>query len=129
LDQLKEYIEERCMDLDKWVDVTEAFSEKERHYSGTYLEIDEVYGELLEVSLFSSLEGPYEIYFSFERFYGIIYAEEQDAAVEREQVKKELLQEYLDYKEPRGDFIDSFAKKHKVCMPGNILFDASSLFE
>ena len=37
------------------------FSESQRYYKHTYLEIDEVYDEELEVSLFSSEEGPYEI--------------------------------------------------------------------
>lgn len=40
------------------------FSKLERHYEGCYLEIDEVYDEELEVSLFSLQKGPYEIYIS-----------------------------------------------------------------
>lgn len=35
----------------KWKDVTEYFSEDARHYKETYLEIDEVLNEEVEVSL------------------------------------------------------------------------------
>ena len=35
----------------KWKDVTEYFSEYARHYKETYLEIDEVLSEEVEVSL------------------------------------------------------------------------------
>ena len=59
----------------KWVDVTNTFSEKARHYKNTYLEIDEVYDGVVEVSLFSSKEGLYEIYFSYGKMYGIIYVD------------------------------------------------------
>ena len=45
----------------QWRNVTEEFSEDQRHYKNTYLEICEVMGEDLEISLFSSLTGPYEI--------------------------------------------------------------------
>ena len=48
----------------QWEDVTETFTESQRHYKPTYLEIDEVLDERLEVSLFSSETGPYEIYCS-----------------------------------------------------------------
>lgn len=113
----------------KWVNVTKFFSEKERHYSDTYLEIDEVYDENIEVSLFSSKVGFYEIYFSYGKLYGIIYAEEENAYLKREEIKKELVFEYQNHKEPTTDFINMFCEKHKVCMPNDILFDASNLFD
>jgi len=37
-----------------WRDVTDCFSESQRHYRGTYMEMDEVYNESVEVSLFSA---------------------------------------------------------------------------
>ena len=58
----------------EWKDVTDTFSEERRHYNGKYLEQDEVYGDELEVSIFSALEEEWEIYFSFGIFYGIVYA-------------------------------------------------------
>lgn len=115
--------------MNKWVNVTDSFSEKQRHYNNTYLEIDEVYDGVVEVSLFSSKERPYEIYFSFGIFYGIIYVDAEKADSKREEIKIELLNEYLNNKEPSRKFINSFAKKHKVRMPNDIFFDASSLFD
>ena len=48
----------------EWKNVTEHFTEEERHYNGKYLEIDEVYDDVAEVSLFSSNDDTYEIYIS-----------------------------------------------------------------
>ena len=56
--------------------------------------LNEVYDGLIEVSLFSSKEGPYEIYFSYGIFYGIIYVDGKKAVSKREDVKNELAQEY-----------------------------------
>lgn len=111
-----------------WENVTDSFSEKDRHYKDTYMEINEVYDEIVEVSLFSSDDGLYEIYFSYDKFYGIIYADAENAYSKREDVKNELAQEYQKHKEPTGEFINSFCEKHKVCMPSDILFDTSVLF-
>lgn len=56
----------------EWINVTDSFTEKQRHYSNTYLEIDEVYDNVVEVSLFSSQQGPYEIFISYGILYGIV---------------------------------------------------------
>ena len=111
-----------------WRDVTETFSEDQRYYKDTYLEIDEVYNEEVEVSLFSTQEGPYEIYVSYGIMYGIIYVDADEAEGKREEVKKELAEEYEKHKEPTGDFINSFCERHKVCLPNDIFFDTSSFF-
>ena len=115
--------------MNNWENVTESFSEDERHYNNTYLEIDEVYDEKIEVSLFSSKDGLYEIYFSYGKLYGIIYVDEEKADSKRAEVKNELEQEYQNHKEPTKEFINEFCEKHKVCMPSDILFDASALFD
>ena len=112
-----------------WENVTELFSEDERHYKNTYLEINEVYDGIVEVSLFSSEEGPYEIYFSYGRLYGIIYVDMEKAYSKREEVKNELVQEYQKNKEPTSGFINQFCEKHKVSLPNDIFFDASGLFD
>lgn len=115
--------------MGKWKNVTNSFSEKARHYKNTYLEIDEVYDGVVEVSLFSSKEELYEIYFSYDKFYGIIYVEAENAIAKREEVKTELAKEYQKHKKPTSEFINSFAEKHKVCLPNDVLFDTSSLFD
>lgn len=112
-----------------WENVTDFFSEEDRHYKNTYMEINEVYDGIIEVSLFSSKKGLYEIYFSYGILYGIIYVDAGMADTIREDIKIELAQEYQNHKEPTDKFINSFCKKHKVCMPNDILFDASSLFD
>ena len=38
--------------------------QSQRYYKNKYLEICEVFDEVVEVSLFSSVDKPYEIYFS-----------------------------------------------------------------
>ncbi|HOF27065.1 MAG TPA: hypothetical protein P5064_02850 [Clostridia bacterium] len=116
------------LDLYKWENVTDFFTEKQRHYSNTYMEINEVYDDAVEVSLFSSKDGMYEIYFSYDRFYGIIYVEAENAESKREEIKIELAREYEKHKQVTNEFIRSFVKKHKVCLPNDIFFDASKLF-
>ena len=111
-----------------WRNVTESFSESQRHYKNCYLEIDEVYDEHVEVSLFSSQEGLYEIYVSYGRMYGIIYAEAEEAEARREEIKKVLANEYKKHKEPTGEFINEFAEKYKLCLPNDVLFDTSDFF-
>ncbi|MDD2447711.1 MAG: hypothetical protein PHY91_08510 [Tissierellia bacterium] len=93
------------------------------------MEINEVYDGKIEVSLFSSKEGLYEIYFSYGILYGIIYVNVEKANSKREDVKNELVQEYQNHKEPTSEFINLFCGKHKVSMPSDILFDPSSLFD
>lgn len=115
--------------MNQWRDVTNHFSEDERHYKKTYLEIDEVYGETVEVSMFSSEEGSYEIYVSYGIMYGIIYVEPENANAKREEVKKELAQECDKHKEPTDEFIDAFAEKHKLTLPNDIFFDSSVFFD
>lgn len=121
-------IEKGFVDLSKWENVIDLFTDEERHYKDTYMEINEVYDGIVEVSLFSSDEGPYEIYFSYDIFYGIIYVDAENAYSKREEVKKELAEEYEINKEATGEFINAFAEKHKVCMPSDILFDTTALF-
>jgi len=118
----------RCVDLYNWENVTELFSEEDRHYKNTYMEINEVYDGKIEVSLFSSKDELYEIYFSYGILYGIIYVDAEKADSKREDIKNELAQEYQNHKEPTNEFINSFCEKHKVCMPNDILFDTSALF-
>ena len=65
------------IEMKSWKNVTETFSDKQRHYKNIYLETCEVYDEVLEVSLFSSIVDSYEIYFSYGKFYGIIYVDEE----------------------------------------------------
>lgn len=100
-----------------WINVTKHFSESQRHYKNTYLEICEVLGEDLEISLFSSQSDPYEIYFSFGIMYGIVYADQEDAYEKREQMKRELEQEYQVNKEPSDAFINVFCQKYDVQIP------------
>ena len=114
--------------MKKWRNVTEFFSEEQRHYKSMYLEIDEVYDDVVEVSVFSSKDEPYEIYISYDILYGIIYADAKDAYIKFEEVKKELSQEYDKSKKASGKFINSFAEKHNLCLPNDIFFDSSSMF-
>ena len=109
--------------MNEWVDVTESFSEEDRHYNNTYLEIDEVYDDVVEVSLFSSEEGPFEIFFSYDFFYGIIYVEATTAHEKRNEIKKELEMEYRKNKQPTDNFISDFAAKYDVKLPSDIFFN------
>ena len=107
----------------KWVDVTGSFSEKDRHYKNLYLEINEVYDDVVELSLFSCTEGDYEIYFSYDIFYGIIYVDAATAHKKRKEIKKELEIEYRKNKKVTNSFINDFVVKYDVQLPNDIYFD------
>ena len=106
-----------------WENVTENFSEMQRHYKDTYLEIDEVYNGEVEVSLFSSVSGPYEIYISYGRMYGIVYASADEAETKRQEIKEVLAKEYETNREPSSEFIDEFVEKYQVELPMDVFFD------
>ena len=57
----------------------------------SYLEIDEVYDEKVEVSLFSSPDGIYELYISYGKMYGIIYVEAKRQIQNVKKLKTNLL--------------------------------------
>jgi len=109
--------------MSKWVNVTNSFDEEARHYKNLYMEINEVYDDVLEVSLFSCEDGPFEIYFSYDIFHGIIYVEATTAHEKREEIKKELEFEYRKNKKVTDEFINSFAVKHDVNLPNDIFFE------
>ena len=111
------------METKSWNNVTGTFSDKQRHYKNMYLEICEVYDEILEVSLFSSIADSYEIYFSYGKFYGIIYVEKENAVEKYETVKNELELEYRQHKNPTATFINEFAEKNSVSLPNDVFFD------
>ena len=95
-----------------WNNVTETFTDEQRQYKNMYLETCEVYDEILEVSLFSSIDESYEIYFSYGIFYGIIYVDKENAVEKYETVKNELELEYRQHKDPTETFINEFAEKN-----------------
>lgn len=106
-----------------WIDVTADFSKDERRYKDMYLEIDEVYDNTVEVSLFSRAEGDYEIFFTFDILHGVVYTDKIHAHAKREEMKRELEDEYKKHKEPTSDFINAFCEKHEVALPADIFFD------
>ena len=111
-----------------WQNVTENFTEDERHYRDTYLEISEIYGDTIECSLFSRVDGPYEICVSFGIMYGISYADADRAEKIREEMKQEIAAEYQKNNEPSDAFINYFANKYKLQIEDS-LFNESDIME
>lgn len=114
--------------MNKWMNVTDTFSEEQRHYRNTYLEICEVMDDNIEVSFFSCENEPCEIYVSFGIMYGISYVEKSEAEKIRRQMKEEIEAEYSKNGEPSRNFINEFAKKYSLTIQ-NSLFDESALLE
>lgn len=112
----------------KWIEVTDYFSESQRHYKDKYLIIDEVLDDTVEVSLFSSPDGVYEIYVSYAGRDGIVYVNEADAYLRREEIKRVLAEDYQKNKKPSNEFIVEFADKYKLEIPFDLYFDDSALF-
>lgn len=111
----------------EWKDVTNYFTEEQRHYKNTYLEIDYVGNDKTEVSLFSSKDDLYEIYVSFGIMFGIVYVEEKDAYKTYYEIKDKIEEEYIKNKEPSGEFIDEFGEKYNIALPNDLFFDFDKL--
>ncbi len=112
-----------------WINVTDNFSESQRCYRDTYLEISEVYDNVLEISLFSSEESLYEIYISYREMVGIVYSEADNAYELREEIKTVLENDYKLNNSPSDEFIEQFADKYDIQLPFDLFFDSSSMFD
>ena len=115
--------------MSEWIDITNHFSDEERHYKHSYMEIDEVLDDIFDISLFSTKKEPYEIFVSYGIMFGVSYVDRDTAVEQRDQMKKELAEEYArNGEEPSDDFISSFAEKYKLTIQ-NSLFDEAKLIE
>lgn len=101
-----------------WVDVTQNFSEVQRHYKDSYLEIDEVLDNTIEVSLFSRTVGLYEIYVGFKIMTGIICVSEEQAYILREEIKETLEKEYEKERKLTDEFMKEFCRKYDMQFEG-----------
>lgn len=114
-----------------WKNVVDTFSERQRHYKDTYLEIDQVYFNkndepICEVSIFSSPTSPYEIYISFGKMYGIIYTDEEHGYDLQKEIMTVFEEEYkkTHSKEPTKKFSKEFHDKYGVCIAMDTFFNA-----
>lgn len=73
--------------------------------------------------MFSAKEGLYEIYVSYGRMYGIVYADSEKAYMIRENIKEDLEKAYDYSTEPSSDYISWFARKYDLQLPMDTLFD------
>ena len=96
----------------EWKDVTDTFSDGERHWNRRYLEICEVAYEHIECSLFSCKEDEWEIYVNYGIMYGVSYVLADKAQDQRDRMKKAIEKEFeRSGMEPSEDFVNSFAKE------------------
>lgn len=112
----------------EWKDVTSYFTEEQRHYKNTYLEIDYVIDNKIELSLFSSKNDLYEIYVNFGIMYGIVYVEEKEANKVFYEIKDGIEKEYIKNGEPSDEFIREFDDKYGISLPNDLFFDMDKLF-
>lgn len=102
----------------KWKNVTDSFSERQRWWKGLYLEICEVSSdpdEKIECDLWSNENGDWEIFFTYGIMDGVSYASADKAEQQREQMKKDIEDEYSRHQNnPSRDFINEFGQKYNV---------------
>ena len=80
-------------------------------------------GRMLRILLFSADDEPYEIYFSYDKYYGIVYAEKEKVYEIRDEMKRELQAEYDRDRKVSNEFIRKFSEKYDVCIPSDIYFN------
>ena len=99
----------------EWKDVTDCFSERERHWKGRYLELCEVAVDEIELSLFSCPDSDWEVYVNYGKMYGVSYARAENAVEHRNAMKMEIEAEYRkNGKTPSSAFINRFAVKYAL---------------
>lgn len=80
----------------EWKDITNYFSEKQRHYNGKYLVVDYILDEEIEVQLYEVEEEwfdyEYEIFVNSDPFYGSTY-QDKDFYEMIEATKKDIYEE------------------------------------
>lgn len=112
----------------EWKDVTNYFTEEQRHYKNTYLEIDYVGNDKIELGLYSSTDSLYEIYVSFGFMCGIVYVKKEEANKIFYEIKNKMEEEYVKNKEPSDEFISEFDRKYGLSLPNDLFFDMNKLF-
>ena len=107
-------IREREDRMLEWKDVTDTFTEGQRHWKGRYLELCEVSGNSIELSLFSS-ENEWEVYVNYGYMYGVSYVPADKALQHREEMKKTIEEEYEKHQEkPSDSFVNDFVRKYQL---------------
>lgn len=109
--------------LTEWKNVTNYFTEEQRHYKNTYLEIDYVGNDKIKLGLYSSKNDLYEIYISFWLICGIVYVKEENANKIYYEIKDKIEEEYIKNKEPSDKFIREFDEKYGICLSNDLFFD------
>jgi len=108
----------------EWKDLTDTFSEKQRHYNGKYLEKDMVLDGKVEVSYFSEPKGDCEIYVSFGNMVGVVYVTPENYEETFQNIQEDFEKEYIKLKgnvsDIRDGFIHSCVKKYSICMPDDL---------
>lgn len=109
----------------EWKDVTNYFSEKQRHYNGKYLELDLVIDNIAEIQLYrvintSEFPGKYEIFVNLGDRYGSLYKDDPYETFEA--IKKELYDESFKENKFSHEFYSKLSKKYGISFPTDAFF-------
>lgn len=105
----------------EWVDITDNYSERSRHYNGKYLLKSMLLDEEVEIQIYSfdDDEYVYEIFVNSEKFYGSCYPREGAFEI-YEQMKNDIYKESFKKNKYSKNFINRFADKYNL----GIAFDS-----
>ena len=73
--------------------------------------------------MFAVDDEPYEIYCSYDKYYGIVYAKKEKVYEIRDEMRRELQAEYDKSRKVSNEFIRKFSEKYDVCIPNDIYFN------
>ena len=110
----------------EWKEVTNYFSEEQRHYNGKYLELDIVLEDAYELQLYrvidtSKFSGKYEIFVNLGDRYGPIYLNEPEETFEA--IKKEIYEESFKENRFSHEFYSKLSKKYDLAFPTDAFFN------
>ena len=115
----------------EWKDITNYFSEKQRHYNGKYLVVDYLLDEEIEIQLYEVEEDgfdyEYEIFVNSNPFYGSTYPD-TDPYEMLEAMKKDIYEESFKKNKYSKKFINAFAKKYDLGIAADSYFSMGDFF-
>lgn len=107
----------------EWIDITDNYSERSRHYNGKYLQKSMLLDEEVEIQIYTIDDDEYvhEIFVNSEKFYGSCYPREGAYEV-YEQMKNDIYKESLKKNKYSSNFINKFAEKYGLCIAPDSFF-------
>lgn len=98
----------------EWKIVSNNYSEEARAYKDKYLEIEEEFGIWFVVSVFRLKNDMYAIFVAYDKTSVVTYVDKENVYKIKEEIKKDLEENYKKYGKVNDTFLSYFNKKYNM---------------